>query len=48
MARAIGLISGTLLIVLAMQAEPVTAVLGYIWGLMHFIATIKNWYATED
>lgn len=48
MARYIGLVSGTLLMVLAIQAEPITAVLGFVWGLMHFVAVLKNWYATED
>lgn len=48
MAKYIGLISGTLLIILSLQAEPITAVLGFAWGLMHFVAVIKNWYATED
>lgn len=48
MAKYIGLISGALLMILAIQSEPITATLGFLWALMHFVAVIKNWYATED
>jgi hypothetical protein len=48
MSRAIGLVSSTLLLVLAIQAEPVTATLGFIWAFIHIAAVIKNWYATND
>jgi hypothetical protein len=48
MAKFIGLFTALLLTLLAMQAEPITAVLGYAWAVMHLAAVIKNWYATED
>lgn len=48
MAKFIGLITAILLTLLAIQAEPITAILGYAWAVMHLIAVIKNWYATED
>jgi hypothetical protein len=48
MAKFIGLITAILLTLLAIQAEPITAILGYAWAAMHVIAVIKNWYADND
>lgn len=48
MAKYIGLVSGALLLILAIQAEPITATLGFLWALMHLVAVVKNWYATDD
>lgn len=45
MAKFIGLISVTLLLVLAIQAEPITATLGFIWAGVHLVAVVRNWYA---
>lgn len=47
MAKFVGLITATLMAVLASQAEPITATLGYIWSALHFIAVVKNWYDTR-
>lgn len=48
MAKGIGLVSATLLVLLALQAEPVTATLGLIWAFIHLAAVIKNWHDTND
>lgn len=44
MAKFVGLITATLLAVLASQSEPITATIGFIWSALHFIAVIKFWY----
>jgi hypothetical protein len=45
MTKFVGLFSVVILLLLASQAEPITALLGYAWAALHFIAIIKNWYA---
>lgn len=43
MKRWLGLFTATLLMLLAIQAEPITMVLGYLWAFTHLAATIKYW-----
>lgn len=45
MTRFVGLFSVVILLLLAFQAEPITALLGYAWAALHLIAILKNWYA---
>lgn len=48
MAKFIGLGTATLLLVLAIQAEPITASLGFIWAVVHLAAVLRNWYADNN
>ena len=48
MAQGIGLVSATLLLLLAIQAEPITSTLGFIWAFIHMAAVIRNWNAPND
>ena len=48
MAKFIGLGTATLLMVLAIQAEPITAVIGFLWAGVHLAAVIRNWYADNN
>jgi hypothetical protein len=48
MAKFIGLMTAVLLILLSLQAEPITAVIGFLWAVVHLAAVIKNWYADSD
>jgi hypothetical protein len=43
METAVGLITATLLMLLAIQAEPITAVLGFVWAFVHLVATVMFW-----
>lgn len=47
MAKFVGLFTVVLLLLLANQAEPITAFLGVAWAALHFIAVMKNWYADK-
>lgn len=48
MAKFIGLGTATLLLILAIQAEPITASLGFIWAVVHLAAVLRNWYADNN
>jgi hypothetical protein len=48
MTNAVALITVALLGLLSVQAEPVTATLGFIWATVHIIAIVRNWYAAQD
>jgi len=48
MSNFVGLFTVTLLVLLANQAEPITASVAYAWAALHLFAVIKNWYATQD
>ena len=39
----ITLFTATVLTLLAIQAEPITATIGYIWAIAHVGAAIKYW-----
>jgi len=43
MGSVVGLITAVLLGILAAQAEPITATLGYIWAVIHMFATVRYW-----
>ena len=45
MAKAIAFGTAVLLCLLAAQAEPVTATVGYLWAGVHVVAVIRQWYA---
>jgi hypothetical protein len=44
MTKFVGLFTAVILGLLAFQAEPITAFLGYAWAALHLIAVVKNWY----
>jgi hypothetical protein len=48
MARFVGLFTAVIVGLLAAQAEPITATIGYIWAALHFVAIAKNWYENRD
>lgn len=48
MAKFVGLFSAVILGLLASQAEPITATIGYIWAALHLAAIAKNWYEARD
>lgn len=39
----ITLFTATILTLLAIQAEPITATIGFVWALAHVAASIKYW-----
>jgi hypothetical protein len=45
MAKFVGLLTATLLVILGTQAEPITGTLAFVWAGLHFVALIKAWYA---
>jgi hypothetical protein len=47
MAKFVGLGTATLLSLLAAQAEPVTATMGFIWAGVHIVAILRNWNDSE-
>jgi hypothetical protein len=47
MVKFVGLFTAVLTALLALQAEPITATLGWIWAALHTIAIVKNWYADQ-
>ena len=48
MTKFVGLFTVVILSLLAFQAEPITAILGYTWAALHLIAIVKNWYADRS
>jgi hypothetical protein len=48
MAKFVGLVSAVIIGLLAAQAEPITATIGYIWAALHLAAVAKNWYENRD
>jgi hypothetical protein len=48
MAKFVGLFTAVILGLLAFQAEPITAFVGYAWAALHLVAVVKNWYADKD
>lgn len=48
MAKFVGLFTAVLIVLLAIQAEPITGSIGFIWAALHLIATVKNWYADKS
>ena len=45
MAKFVGLLTATLLVLLGVQAEPITGTLAFVWAGLNVIALIKAWYA---
>lgn len=43
MSNFVGLFTATLLVLLAIQAEPITAVLGFVWAFVNIAATLVLW-----
>lgn len=48
MTKFVGLSNAVILSLLAIQAEPTTAFLGFVLAALHLIATVKYWYDTRD
>lgn len=48
MAKFVGLGTATLLCLLAVQAEPITATMGLIWAGVHVVAILRNWYESAS
>ena len=44
MTKFVGLGTATLLCLLSVQAEPVTATMGFIWSGVHVVAILRQWY----
>lgn len=44
MAKFVGLFTAVIVGLLAIQAEPITATIGWVWAALHLIAVAKNWY----
>lgn len=47
MGAPIALITASILAMLASQAEPATATLGFIWSAVHVYAAIVYWHAKQ-
>lgn len=43
MAKFVGLSTAVVLLLLAMQAEPITGVLGLVWAALHAISVVMLW-----
>lgn len=43
MSSRLALLTGVILIALAMQAEPTTQIIGYLWGGLHLFAGALLW-----
>ena len=48
MAHFVSLFTATLLTLLAVQAEPITAVIGLLWAGFHILAAVKYWHDIRD
>jgi len=48
MAKFVGLFTAIILGLLASQAEPITATIGYVWAALHLAALAKFWYENRD
>jgi hypothetical protein len=48
MTNAVALITVSLLGLLSVQAEPVTATLGFIWAVVHLVAIVRNWHEAQS
>jgi hypothetical protein len=48
MAKFVGLFTAIIMGLLAAQAEPITATIGYIWAALHLAALVKYWYENRD
>jgi hypothetical protein len=48
MEKFVGLFTAVIISLLAVQAEPITAIIGYLWAVLHIVAVAKNWYETRD
>lgn len=44
----IGLITATILGWLALQAEPISAIVGWIWAALHLAASIRLWIKSQS
>lgn len=44
MTQFVGLSTAVILVLLAIQAEPITGVLGFVWAALHSIAAVMYWY----
>lgn len=47
MTNFVGLFSALLISLLAIQAEPITATIGWIWAALHLVVVVKFWYDNE-
>lgn len=47
-ANFVGLSTAVILTLLAVQAEPITGVLGLLWAALHFIAVVLYWYGNKS
>jgi hypothetical protein len=48
MSNFVGLSTAVILMLLAVQAEPVTAVLGLLWAALHIAAAVVLWYGDKS
>lgn len=48
MARFVGLSTAVILALLAIQAEPITAILGLLWTLLHLYGVVMSWYGNSS
>jgi hypothetical protein len=44
----VGLGTATLLCLLSVQAESVTATMGFIWAGVHVVAILRQWYESAS
>lgn len=47
MAKFVGLSTAVILMLLAVQAEPITAVLGLLWAALHTASVVVLWYGDK-
>ena len=48
MSKFVGLFTAVMIGLLAAQAEPITASIGYVWAALHLVALVKYWYENRD
>lgn len=47
-ANLVGLSTAVILTLLAIQAEPITGVLGLLWAALHFISVVLYWHGNRS
>lgn len=48
MDKFVGLSTAVILTLLAVQAEPITAVLGLLWAALHAASVVMLWYGDKS
>ena len=48
MTKFVGLSTAVILTLLAIQAEPITGVLGLLWAALHAISAVMLWNGTDS